>query len=200
MAWVVSARVRHRDLEPAQVQSALENRIPSLTSGGTDFLAEYSNVRVEFFCNSSNILDYTLTCATNRPAAPSLAILTRECEPLNEAVLRALSGRISKAELSYCLLEDGRTMTHLASWVKSQSPLRSRAAKVSYVLVLILLALAAVLAYPQLQHASAEARTSGIISLATSIVLPALMIPLPFLFAHFDRRSLGSWRLGQVSG
>jgi hypothetical protein len=56
-----------------------------------------------------------------------------------------------------------------------------------------LIILAGVLVTGQLDQKPSDARTYNIISLILAITLPALVIPLPFVFEHLKSKENGRW-------
>lgn len=74
----------------------------------------------------------------------------------------------------------------------------SRPAKLSYLICLALLILAGILVYVQLQQGPSEARDYNIVSLVLAVGLPALTLPLPFIFEHLKSRGAGRWSFSQV--
>jgi hypothetical protein len=177
MALVVSGQVRHRHMQPNQVHAALRRRLPGLRVGAPDFAVDRSNCRVQFFCNTSSTLDFTIVLKSNPgPAPAAVAVLVRETESLNAMLLQALGRRFRRAKVEYCLLEDERSRSGLLNWVW-EPPLSSRPAKLSYILCFALLILAGILVRGQLQQPPSASRNFNIVSLILAICLPALTLP-----------------------
>jgi hypothetical protein len=200
MALVVSGQVRHRHMQPEQVHTALSKRLPGLLVSAPDFSIERTDCRVQFFCNTSSTLDFTVELkASGKPAPAAVAVLVRETEILTDALVDALGRRFRKAQVKYCLLEDEHSRSRLLSWI-SDAPLTSRPARFSYLLCIGLLILAAVLVKGQLHQAASDSRNFNIISLLLAICLPALTLPLPFIFEHMQSRGTGRWTFSQNGG
>jgi hypothetical protein len=200
VALVVSGQVRHRHMQPDQVHTALSGRLPGLLVSAPDFSIDRSDCRVQFFCNTSSTLDFTVELkAGSRPAPAAVAALVRESESLTDVLVSALGRRFRKAEVTYCLLEDERSRSRLLSWTW-EAPLASRPAKLSYFLCVGLLILAAVLVKGLLQQPASDSRNYNIISLLLAICLPALTLPLPFVFEHLKSRGSGRWIFSQMGG
>src|SRR6266481_241284 len=103
MALVVSGQVRHRDLQPDQVRAALSKRLPGLLVSLPDFSVDRSSCRVQFFCNTSSTLDFTVVLKSGTgPAPAAVAVLVRETESLNVALTEALGRWFQKARVEYC--------------------------------------------------------------------------------------------------
>lgn len=84
MALVVSGQVHHRGMKPTQVQELLQEHLPGLVISAPDFSVERSNCKVDFFCNTSSTLDFTVTVTANAVPAPVVvALLVRETDSLN---------------------------------------------------------------------------------------------------------------------
>lgn len=193
MALVVSGRIAHRHLQPDALRGALETRLPTLTVGIPDFFVERNACRIEFFCNTTTSLDYTITLKAGGVSAPAaVALLVRETDSVNAVVLSALR-ESGTAHIEYCLLEDDRSRTSLLSWSPHPSPLTSRPAKVSYVLCVALLLLGVFLIYQQLQQPIQPGREFNILSLALTLGLPALTLPMPFVFEHLRPKDRTRW-------
>jgi hypothetical protein len=202
MALVVSGQVRHRQMQPTQVQAALHRNLPALLISALDFSVDRSNCRVEFFCNTSSTLDFTVTVtAGSLPAPAVVALLVRETDRLTSVLTKALSKPLRrKARVQYCVLEDERSRSGLLTWSREAPPLRSRPAKLSYFICLALLILAGILVRGQLEQSRTEARDYNILSLILAIGLPALTLPLPFLFEQLASRGTGRWSFSQMGG
>lgn len=197
MALVVSGQVRHRQMQPEQVHDTLRKRLPGLLVSAPDFSVDRSSCKVQFFCNTSSTLDFTVTLKSSRgPAPASVAMLVRETESLNSVLIDALGRWFRRAEVRYCLLEDERSRSSLLRW-SWDPPLRSRPAKLSYILCLGLLILAAILVRGLFQDTPTASRNYNIISLILAICLPALTLPLPFIFEHLKSRGSGRWLFSQ---
>jgi len=200
MALVVSGRIAHRQMQPKQVGNALREYLPGLLVSAPDFAVDRSSCKVEFFCNTSSTLDFNVTLKVNVRSAPAaVAVLVRETESLNEVLIRALGRKLRKAKVKYCLLEDSQSHSSLLSWIWER-PLSSRPAKVSYALCAALLALAGILVYGLFRQAPSSSRNYNIISLILATCLPALTLPLPFVFEHLKSRGNGRWLFSQIGG
>ena len=200
MALVVSGQLRHSHMQPDQVHFALSKRLPGLLVTAPEFSIERNDCRVQFFCNTSSILDFTVELkASGKPAPAAVAVLVRETEIITDALAGALGKRFRKAQVKYCLLEDEHSKSRLLSWA-SENPLTSRPAKLSYFLCIALLILAFFLARGQLQQPASDSRNYNIISLLLAICLPALTLPLPFVFEHMQSRGIGRWTFSQNGG
>ena len=198
MALVVSGQVRHRQMEPGQVHAALGKHLPGLLISAPDFSVDRANCKVGFFCNTSSTLDFTVTVtAGTGPAPATVALLVRETESLNAVLTKALTGGLRKARVQYCVLEDERSRSNLLTWAWEPT-LWSRPAKLSYVLCIALLILAGILVHGLLQQAPSDARSYNIVSLILAIGLPALTLPLPFVFEHLKSRGDGRWQFSQT--
>lgn len=200
MALVVTGRVRHPGMAPSEVQHRLSKHLPGLVVGGQEFSADRSNCRVEFFCNNSKMLDFTvIVTGSTLPAPATVALLVRETDSLHLAMTKALRKRMRKAWVKYSVLEDERSRSNLLTW-SFETPLTSRPAKLSYLLCLILLALAGYLVSDQLRQPSTTARNDNIVSLLLAICLPAFTLPLPFLFERLKSGRGGRWLFLQMGG
>jgi hypothetical protein len=196
MALVVSGQARHRHMQPAQVHAALQRHLPGLVVSALDFSIERANCRIDFFCNTSSTLDFTVTVTAGAvPAPAAVALLVRETDSVTDVLTKALSRRLGKAELQYCVLEDERSRSGLLTWVRQEPPLASRPAKLSYLICLPLLILAAILVRGQLEQPRSDARDYNVLSLILAIGLPALTLPLPFLFEQLKTRGGGALAL-----
>lgn len=197
MPLVVTGRVRHRQLQPHQVQAMLRKHLPGLMVSAPDFSVDQNGCRVEFFCNTSSSLDFTVTLkSSGGPAPAAVAMLAREAQSLNVALLKALGRRFQRAEVRYCLLEDDKSRSSLLNWTW-EPPLSSRPAKLSYILCVALLIVAGVLTYFFLKQPAGAARTDNVILLILAICLPALTLPLPFVYEHMKTRGTGRWIYSQ---
>jgi len=200
LALVVSGQVRHRHLQPQKVEELLRTRFPGLQTSAPDFSVDRTNCRVEFFCNTTSALDFTVTLNTStNSATAAVALLVREADSVNAALNVALSGWLRAAETKYCVLEDHRSRSSLLIWSRNR-PLTSRAAKISYLLCVVLLTLGAALIYLQLQQPQTDTRDYNIISLALAIGLPVLAIPLPFVLEHFKSKDSSQWLFSDSTG
>lgn len=200
MALVVSGQVRHRHMQPHQVHAALGKRLPGLLISAPDFSIDHSDCRVQFFCNTSSALDFTVELkAGNKPAPAAVAALVRETESLTDVLAESLGKHFRKARVTYCLLEDERSRSRLLSW-GWETPLTSRPAKLSYFLCVVLLILAVVLVRGLLRQPASDSRNYNIVSLLLAICLPALTLPLPFIFEHLKSRGSGRWTFSQNGG
>jgi hypothetical protein len=193
MPLVVTARVLHREMDRDRVYAVLRKHIPGLLVSTPDFSADRSDCKVEFLCNTSTTLDFTVTLKSSTgPASAAVAILTRESQSLNSAVLKALGRPFQKAKLAYCYLEDGRSRSKLLYWVW-EKPLSSRPAKLSYILSIALLIIGSVLVYLMFKQKPSDSRTDSIISLVVAICLGVLVLPIPFVNEHLRLRGNGRW-------
>lgn len=193
LALVVSGRISHAHLQPDALRGALEERLPRLTIGIPDFFVERDACRVEFFCNSTTTLDYTIALKSgSSPAPAAVALLVRETDSINAVIISTL-GKSGRAQVEYCLLEDDRSRTSLLSWSPYPAPLKSRPAKVSYLICLALLLLGFFLICQQFQQPHQPGMEFNILSLALTMGLPALTLPLPFLFEHLRNVETARW-------
>jgi hypothetical protein len=198
MTLVVSGRVRHCQMQPAKVHALLRKRLPGLQVSGLDFSVDRRSCTVGFFCNASSILDYTVTAKSGSSSPPALvAALARETDGLNEVLREALTRPFRRARVEFCLIEDERSRSGLLHWTREQ-PLSSRPAKLSYGLCLALLVLAGVLVHNTLHQAPGVERSNNITSLLLAICLPAVLLPLPFVFEHLKVRGTGRWIFSQT--
>jgi hypothetical protein len=200
MALVVSGQVRHRNMQPEEVHVNLSKRLPGLLVSAPDFSVDRSSCSVRFFCNTTSTLDFTVIPKSNPgPAPAAVAVLVRETESLNAALIEALGRRFQRARVEYCLLEDERSRSGLLNWTWDP-PLSSRPAKLSYILCGLLLILAGILVGGLLKQTPSASRNYNILSLIIAICLPALTLPLPFLFEHLKSRGSGRWLFSQGGG
>lgn len=200
MALVVSGQVRHPEMQPSQVEAALKKHLPGLVTAAPDFSVDRSSCKVLLFCNTTSTLDFTVTItAGSIPAPAAVALLVREADSLNGVLIKALGNRLRRADVQYCVLEDERSRSNLLSWTR-EPPLSSRPAKLSYVLSAGLVTLAAILVRSQLQTAPSEARDYNVLSLILAIGLPALTLPLPFVFEHLKSKGTRRWSFSQIGG
>jgi hypothetical protein len=200
MALVVSGQMRHRSLQPGDVRACLQKRLPGLTVVSPDFSVDRAHCKVEFFCNTTNTLDFTVTVtAGSLPAPGAVAVLVRESDSVTAVLQAALSKKFRWAEISFCVLEDERSRSGLLRWER-ESPLRSRPAKFSYVLFGVLALLGAILVWWQLKQPKSEARDFNVVALILAIGLPAVTVPLPFVFEHLKLKGGGRWVFTQHGG
>lgn len=200
MGLVVTGRVRHRSLVPDQVESHLRTRLPKLQVGDFDFYVNRANCKVSFFCNETSALDFTVTVTSGTASAPAdVALLVREVNSINATLIDALSKPFKRAQIDYCLLEDERSRSQLLSW-SNEPPLASRPAKVSYTIAVLILVFCGIVITWQFQQPPSDTRTFNIISLLVSAGIPAISVPLPFVFEHFRFRSSGRWSFSQNGG
>lgn len=200
MALVISGRVHHRHMPEHKIEKVLRKQFPGLVIGYPDFSASRSGCRVEFFCNSATVLDFTIVITSTSKATPAaITLLVREAEALISALTKALSRPFGKYALSYCHLEDQGSRNILLTW-SNEAPLTSPAARLSYAICVVLLIICAVLVYGQLQLPQNNGRDYDIMSLIVAIVLPALTVPLPFVFEHIRNRQTTRWLFGTKGG
>lgn len=200
VALVVSGQVLHPHMQPDQVHRALSKHLPGLLIKAPEFSIERSDCRVQFFCNTTSTLDFTVELkASGKPAPAAVTALVRETEILTDALISALGRRFRRAEVKYCLLEDEHSRSRLLSWA-FEDPLSSRPAKFSYFICIALLILAAILVKGQLAQPASDSRNYNIISLLLAICLPALTLPLPFLFEKLQSKGAGRWTFSQNGG
>lgn len=194
MALVVSGQIKHPPMQPSDVHASLRTQLPGLTISGLDFAIDLNNCKVEFFCNTTSTLDFTVTVpASGLPVPAAVALLVRETDALTSALISSLGGRFRRAEVKYCLLEDHRSRSELLSWSEEESPMTSRPAKLSYVISVLLIVLAIFLVKGQLDQPQSDARDYNVLSLILAIGLPALTLPLPFIFEQLRPRIRGRW-------
>lgn len=200
MPLVVAGRVSHRQMQPDEVHKVLSKHIPGLVVTNPDFSVERNNCKIDFFCTTTSTLDFTVTLkSSGGPLPAAVAVLTREVQGVNDVLLGALGHRFRRAELGFCRLEDDKSKSNLLSWV-IEPPLSSRPAKFSYILSVILLAIAGILCYIMLKQPPSDSRTDNVILLLLAICLPALTLPLPFLYEHFNSRRKGRWIYSEDGG
>ena len=200
MTLVVFGRVGHRQMQLDKVEKALRKHLPGLLVTLPDFSVERSWCRVEIFCNTTLGLDFTVTPKSNTvPAPAAVAVLVREAENINEVLLKALGRPFQRAKISYCYLEDERSRSRLLNWAW-EPPLKSRAAVFSYILCFVLLVIAGILVYGLFRQHPSASRNYNIVSLIAAICLPALTLPLPFVYEHLRVRGSGRWIFSQTSG
>lgn len=199
MALLISGQITHRHMAPEDVEAALKRHIPGLVVGPPDFSVERNLCRAEFFRNTTSTLDFNVVMVNSTPPHAALALLSREAETLSAALVGALSRRLRKAELQYCRLEDQRSRSPILIWTKD-SPLTSRAAKLSYGICLILLILGGVFVRDLLEQPPSVDRDYDVLSLVLAIGLPALTLPLPFVFEYVRGRGSGRWIFGNPGG
>lgn len=187
-------------MQPHQIHAALGKRLPGLLISAPDFSVDHVDCRVLFFCNTSSTLDFTVEPKVGNRSAPAVvAALVRETESLTDVLAGTLGKHFRKAEVTYCFLEDERSRSRLLSWGR-EAPLASRPAKLSYLLCAVLLVLAAVLAGGLLRQPATNSRNYNIVSLLLAICLPALTLPLPFVFEHLKSGGGGRWTFSQNGG
>lgn len=193
MGLVVTGQVHHRELHPDKVREALSGHISDLTVGDLDFYVERKEYKVQFFCNNSRTLDFAVLSTTGYVPAPAMvSLLVRETESLRRALAAGLDSRVRKAKLNYCVLEDQRSRNVMLQWVQD-SPLKSAGARLSYLLSLILiLSGLAVLAWLDLRPGIVTGR-ADMVAIAASILVPAMTLPLPFVFEWLRRGQVGRW-------
>lgn len=194
MALVVSGQIRHGKRQPSDVENDLKDYFPSLVNiTAYDFVVDRINCRIKFTYNNSSTLDFSVTVTSPEVTAPAaVALLIRETDSLNLVLAKALSSRFNRARMQYCFLEDDPSMAQLLSWTDDR-PLKTSAASFSYVLTFLLAILCFFLIKGQLGQPPSDTRTYNIISLAVGIAIPAIAIPLPFLFEHLRRKESGRW-------
>ncbi len=198
MALVATGQLHHQRMTPAQVKSALDPHFPGLAIGGPDYYLERPNCRVEFFCNNSSTLDFTVTSmAGSLPAPATVALLVREVESLQRGLAAGLSRRFAKARVQYCLLEDERSRSVLLQWQRD-SPLLSAGAKLAYCLSVVLLVITAILVAWLLRQPRDPTRDYNLVSLVIAMSLPALTLPLPFVFEWLRARGSSRWAFLQT--
>lgn len=200
MTLVVRGRVTHRELRPEQVEVALRKRLPALSASGLDFSVELATCKVEFFCNVSSMLDYTITAKSTKRPAPGLVVdLARETDTLHSVLLKSLGRRylpVQRPRVQFCRIEDNGSRSGLLRWTR-ENPLWSRPAKFSYCIVLILIILAFTLIRNTLHQPASTTRNDYITSLILAVCIPAFLVPLPFFFEHFKARGSGRWIFSQ---
>jgi hypothetical protein len=197
---VVSGRVRHPAMPPEKVEKALRKRFPGLVREALDFSLQRSSCNVEIFCNTTSTLDFTVTVTGAAVTPPAtVALLVRETDSLNDALARAMKRWPRRGRVEFCVLEDSRSRSHLLTW-KNEPPLRSAPAKLSYIICLALLALAGVLTYWVSQTPRFGATAYDLLALGLAIALPAVAVPLPFVFEHLRSRGAGRWLFSQLGG
>jgi len=200
MALVVSGQLRHREMQPTQIRAILKTHLPGLIASVPDFSIDRISCRIELFCNTTSTLDFTITVrAASIPPTAAVALLIRETDSLNATLTKALGKWYRKASVQYCLLEDERSRSNLLSW-SNEPPLLSRPAKLSYGLSFAMAVLAAIFVRSQLQLPPSETRDYNVLSLLLAIGLPALTLPLPFVFEHLKSRGSGRWSFSQIGG
>ena len=126
MPLMVSGRVHHHHMHPDRVRAKLSERLPGLLVRTPEFALEQNGCKIEFFCNTTSTLDFTVTrIAASGPAPAAVTDLAREAQNINSAVLRALGRKFRKAEFGYCYIEDEKSRSSLLTWVRTE-PLKSR--------------------------------------------------------------------------
>ena len=200
MELLVSGRVRHCQMQPHQVHVALLKHLPGLIVNIPEFALERNTCKIELFCNTTSTLDYTVTLTRKTTLAPAaIALLAREADGLNPVLIKALGRRFRRAEMLYCIVEEPQNRSNMLKWVW-ESPLSSRPAKLSYLLTLGLLILAGILVYGELHQPASSARNLNVVSLLLAICLPALTLPLPFIFEYLKSHGGGRWLFSQIGG
>lgn len=187
-------------MPPDAVRRALLPHIPGLIQGGLEFTARRRNCEVSLFCNTASTLDFAITTtAGGLPAPATVVLLVREAESLHISLRKGLRRRMKGPALQYCILEDERSRSPLLS-MTVEKPLSSSGAKASYVLCLLLLLLAAGLTQWQLEQPDSPGRTFNIVSLLLGLVLPALTLPLPFVWEWLRSRGNPKWFFSSTPG
>lgn len=179
-------------MPPTDLKAILKGHLPGLVVGEPDFILDREKSKVDFFCNTTSTLDYTVSLKAFAPTPGAVTMLVRETDSLNASLLAALKAS-GDAKISYCLMEDELSRGSLLRWSQRSAPLASRPAKVSYTLCALLLLLGAFLIYVVHQQPASPDRQIDVMSLALALGLPALSLPLPFVFEQLRDRGIGRW-------
>lgn len=172
-----------------------------MVEGGTDFVLQREKCKVDFFCRDVEHLDYTISLIANRPASVAIGTLVREAEVLNSGVVKSLSSSRPYALLEYIVLEDDDDSGggKILSWSRESPPMRTRAAKASYVICGILVLIGAHFMHREYSSADIAERGFNMLSIALSAWLPAATVPLPFVFEHLRSSGpLGHWHSAEM--
>ncbi len=108
MALVVSGQLSHCQMQPHQVHAALRHHLPGLVVSSPDFAVNRNTCRIEFFCNTSSTLDFTVTLtAKQTPAPAAVAVLGKhsprlrwtgaDCAQVGAGIVRGCYGLVTGA-------------------------------------------------------------------------------------------------------
>lgn len=180
-------------MTPDEVYNALTPHIPALEVVGLEFAAKRKNCEITLFCNTGSTLDFSITTIGGGQTAPAaIALLVREAESLQSGLRDGLRRRYHAPSLQYCILEDERSRSRLLAMVEEKH-LSSSGAKLSYALCALLILIATITVVWQVNVAPESDKNYNIVTLLAALILPALAIPLPFVFEWLKSRGNPRW-------
>jgi hypothetical protein len=200
MPLVVEGQVHHRAMHPDKVHAILGKQFPGLLVRTPEVSVDLVACRVEFFFNVNSITDFTVTTkSVPKQVMAATPALARDSHNINLILLKALGRPFQRARVKSCFLKDERSGGNLLHWVRDESPMKSRPAILSYVLCLALLVIAGILVHGLFRQTPSDSRNYNILSLILAITLPAITLPLPFVYAQLESRK-GRWTYAQNEG
>ena len=201
MPLVVEGQMHHRAMHPDKVHAILRKHFPGLLVRPPEVSVDLGTSKVDFFCNITSVTDFTVTTkSASRPAIAATPVLARDSHNVNLVLLKALGRPFRRAEVKSCYLKDERSGSNLLHWAGEESPMKSRPAFFSYALCLALLVLAGILVQGLFRQAPSDSRNYNILSLILAICLPAITLPLPFVYSQLQSRGKGRWTYSQNEG
>ena len=202
VALVVEGQVRHTAMPPAAVREALRRHIPELKEGGFGGLERRRpHCEITLTPNDKITLDFAISSRAGELTPAEVTLLVREAESLHASLRSGLRRRMRNPKLKYCFLEDQLSRNNLLSMTEER-PLSSSGAWISYVLSVLLIVVALLLALWQFKQPGNAFRNYNMVSFLIGLLPSALTLPLPFVWEWCRSRGRPKWhfpRVGSIS-
>jgi hypothetical protein len=200
----VSGRIQHKHMDTTLLMKRVEECFPKLERSDADFVIPLADCRAEFFCTSSQSLDFRIAPSesdgagrvTSSKAVTAIEMLVRSTDTLWVGMRRALKVRRLRRYpvLDRCVIEDTQSRSILLVR-DSLSPLRSPGAKVAYIISFLFCIIGLALILWQLSRRQpADSRIANVITIAVSLGIAALSTPLPIVINWRDWKRTFAWR------
>jgi hypothetical protein len=201
---LVRGRVLHAKMTPDKVLDRITSYFPQTELTGQDFTILLAECQVSCFRSSSTTLDFSIEIdlsANSSKSGPQRVVaatetLVRSTDTVWTGFHSALrSGYVRGApKMDFCVIEDALSK-HSLIVREQQSPLRSPAAKVSYFISILFLAIMAYLIHWQAQvHQSSSSKLANMLTVIIPLAIAAVGTPVPVVIQWLEWKKSLVWR------
>lgn len=208
---VAFGRIRHKKMSIETLRARVKDQFPKLDRSDGDFAIPLDDhCKAVFVEEHESVLSFTVKtdeAGTGRVAA-AVRVLVPATDTLWEGLRPAL--RVNNREpgeddlpdgyptLSQCCIKDKQSHSPLLTRYTAPSPLRSRSAKVTYVMSVLFCLVGGLLIGLQFPwHESADARNANIWAIAVAFGVAAVSVLIPVMMNWREWERTPVWRFEQ---
>jgi len=189
-------------MTPDAVRDRVKRSFPRVLPGGADFYIQLNDCKVEFFCSSTTVLEFSIipTDAANPNrtvrAVTAAELLVRSTDTIWHGLQKSLRCGVlgKRPKMDRCAIEDSQSRSTLLVR-DDRSPLVSPGAKVAYVASFLFAIVGAALIYWQLRDTGpVDSQGANILSIALSLGVAAFSMPVPIFVNWIQWRKSLVWR------